>query len=66
MRERLMSLTQAAQYINDAGVKYSRQAIQRRCLLGSIGQKVGNQWVLTASEVEALLETLREKGTCTD
>jgi hypothetical protein len=59
---RLFSITQTHEFVRERGVRYSRPSIERLCLLGRLGQKVGSQWVITESEAEALVETLRAKG----
>lgn len=65
MRERLMSLTELTAYVADQVPKkaLSRAALQKRCLRGQVGQKVGNQWVVTLSEAQGIVEGLRDKGT---
>ncbi|MCJ7796841.1 MAG: hypothetical protein MUQ56_08760 [Thermoleophilia bacterium] len=58
----VMTLTELTLYMAYAGVPRSRKELQRRCLAGTIGHKIGHQWVVTRREADALAETLRRKG----
>ena len=60
-RDRLLSLTQLTAYVDEKlppDRRITRAALQKRCIRGELGQKVGNQWVIAESEAKALVETL--------
>jgi hypothetical protein len=56
-----MSLTQLTAYLAAAGVPRSRKELQRRCIAGRMGAKLGTQWVVKRREADALVEQLRAK-----
>ena len=56
-----MSLTQLTAYLADAGVPRSRKELQRRCIAGRMGAKLGTQWVITRREADTLVGQLRAR-----
>jgi len=61
MFEYLMSLTQLTAYLAAAGTPRSRKELQRRCIAGQLGEKVGTQWVITRAQADALVATLERR-----
>jgi len=57
-----MSLTQLTAYLATAGLPRSRKELQRRCIAGRMGGKMGTQWVVTKREADALVEELRARA----
>jgi len=60
-QDRLLSLTELTAYVAEQlppDRRLTRAALQKRCIRGDLGQKVGNQWVITAAQAKALVETL--------
>ena len=54
---KLLDVTQAAEYL-----KVSPQRIRQFCGAGRLGQKVGNQWIITESELEEFAQKPRPPG----
>ena len=58
----MFSLTELTEWLEERGVKRSRAEIARRAGAGQLGKKVGRQYVVPLAEAQALLTSLREKG----
>jgi hypothetical protein len=59
--EELLSLTQLTAWMAARDVVRSRAEWYRRVQAGQFGRKIGSQWVVTASEAQAMVESLALK-----
>jgi len=57
-----MSLTELTAYLAAAGVPRSRKELQRRCIAGQFGEKVGTQWVVTQRQADKLVRELQARS----
>ena len=56
----VFSLTELREWLEERGVKRSRKALESRALRGTLGHKIGNQYVVALPQAKALLEALRQ------
>ena len=54
------SLTEFTEWMRRNGVVKSRQTWQRRARLGTLGRKIGNQYIVGAREAEKVLASCRK------
>jgi len=57
----LFSLVELRSWLAGQGIERSREELQRRTREGQFGRKVGQQYVVTLAEAQALLERLRQQ-----